>query len=135
MADREISPPGHAPEVMIPEHPSAGRAQHVRLRLTPAAAREYGVWQKELPADIPDTYDGRPITWFNNFGLKARGSDRYSESVPAYTLIVDKVPKDAVLVAYEEQADPSLYVLDTVEVDGELHATLDRGDPTVGWAD
>lgn len=133
MADREISPPGQSREVTIPEHAAARRAQSLRVRLTRAAAQEYGVWQKDMPADLPETYDGRPITWFNNFGLKRRGSDEYEVSVPAYTIIVEKHPDDAVLVAYEEQADPSLYALETVEVDGELHATLDRGDPTVGW--
>jgi len=133
MADREISPPGRGREVEIPEHAAARRAQRMRVRLTPAAAEEYGVWQKEMPADLPQSYEGRPITWFNNFGLKRRGSDAYEASVPAYTIIVDKGPADAVLVAYDAQADPSLYALDTVEVDGELHATLDRGDPAVGW--
>ena len=133
MADQKIGPPDQSREVEIPEHTAARRAQALRVRLTVAAAKEYEVWQKEMPAKLPESYDGRPITWFNNFGLKRKGSDEYAVSVPAYTIIVAKDRDDAILVAYEEQPERRLYALDTVEVDGELHATLDRGDPAVGW--
>ena len=133
MADQKIGPPGQSREVEIPEHTAARRAQGLRVRLAAAAAEEYEVWQKEMPAELPERYEGRPITWFNNFGLKRKGKDAYEVSVPAYTIIVAKYRDDAILVAYEDQPEPRLYALETVEVDGELQATLDRGDPTVGW--
>lgn len=134
MADQEISRPGGPVEVTIPAHPRASRAEEVRVRLSREAAREYGVWQKEMPEEMPDSYQGRPITWLNNFGLKPRGSDAYAASVPAYTIVLAKGPEDAVLVVYEPQGDPPLRELATREVDGQVQATLDRGDPSVGWA-
>lgn len=134
MPDREISAPGRAAEVTIPEHAGAARRQTVRVRLSREAAEEYGVWQKEMPEALPDTFEGRPITWLNNFGLKRRGSDRYAASVPPYTVLLEKGPKGAVLVVYEEEGKPPLRRLETEEVDGRVQATLDRGDPAVGWA-
>jgi hypothetical protein len=129
-----MSPPGRGREVTITEHPDAPRRQAVRLRLTPEAAQGYAVWQKEMPAKLPEEYEGRTIHWFNNFGLKRRGSDEYTYRVPAYTIIVDKGPRGATLVYFDEQSDPQLNPLETTEVDGQLHATLDLGDPTIGWA-
>lgn len=134
MADQEISQPGGPVEVTIPAHVDAGRAEEVRVRLSQEAAEEYGVWQKEMPEGLPDRYEGRPITWLNNFGLKRQGREEYAASVPAYTIILAKGPEDAVLVVYEPQGDPPLRELKTEEVNGQVQATLDRGDPAVGWA-
>ena len=134
MAEKEISGPGGPVEVTIPEHAAADRRQTVRVRLSREAAEEYGVWQKEMPEGLPREYEGRRITWLNNFGLKRRGSDQYAASVPPYTIILEKGPEDAVLVTYEPGGDPPLRELETEEVDGEVQATLDRGDPGVGWA-
>ena len=133
MADREISRPGGPSEVRIPAHAGASRAEEVRLRLSREAAREYGVWQKEMPEGLPDSYQGRPITWLNNFGLKRRGSDDYAASVPAYTIVLAKDPERTALLVYEPQGNPPLREVATREVDGRVQATLDRGDPSVGW--
>ena len=87
-----------------------------------------------MPEGLPEHYQGRPITWLNKFGLKRRGSDAYAASVPAYWIVLEKGPEGAALVAYEPQGDPPLRELETEEVDGQVQATLDRGDPAVGWA-
>jgi hypothetical protein len=133
MADREISPPGRAAEVDIPAHAAAARKQGLRVRLEKQHVQDYGVWQKEMPQDIPTEYDGSPIDWFNNFGLKRAGSDAYEVTVPAYTIIVDKDPGGRHLISYDATRTPALALLATVEERGKLHATLDRGDPAVGW--
>jgi hypothetical protein len=133
MPDREISHPGRATEVTIPEHASSRAKQIVRLRLAPGAAQEYSVWQKELPGNLPESYQGMTISWFNNFGLKRAGSDRYEAKVPPYTIILDPGPSGSILVYYDELSELPLNRLETTEVEGKLHATLDQGDPAIGW--
>lgn len=133
MPDKEITPPGRATEVTIPEHASSRAKQTLRLRLAPEAAQAYSVWQKELPSDLPESYQGLTISWFNNFGLKPAGSDDYEAKVPPYTIILDPGPSGSALVYFDELSEPRLNWLETVEVKGKLHATLDRGDPAIGW--
>ena len=133
MADTIIQRPGGETDVAIRAHPGAGRPQTVQLRLQTEAARGFSVWQKEMPPDLPVTHQGMRIEWFNNFGLKKAGSDEYEAEVPAYTIIVDKGPPDAVLFYYDELSEPQINRLETTEVEGKLQATLDRGDPAVGW--
>lgn len=135
--DREIRAPRGPVEVTIPVHPQGGAQRRLRLRLLGEGAEGYGVWQKRMPEALPQEYEGRPITWFNNFGLKRAGNDAYEARIPeGYTIALERPePKfSGFFVYYDPQSDPPLNRVETREVGDQFEATLYGGDPAVGWA-
>ncbi len=131
MADRQINPGNKPEEFTVPA--AAGRPDQrpIQLRLTAAAAGQFTVWQKDIPGDVPMTFAGKAITWVNNFGFKRVGSDRFESTVPAYTIELDQGPANAVLVVYDA---PNVRALTPDSVGQRVRATLELGDPPVGWA-
>ena len=134
MAERQVSHgrPDER-EIAVPEHPAATEKRPVTIILTAEAARRYTVWQKDIPEEIQDArFQGRPIVWVNNFGLKRIGRDEYEATVSeTYTVVLEGVPAGATAVYYDGRAVRQLGT--TPAGGGRVEAALDLGDPAVGW--
>ena len=134
MAERQFSEGRpEETEITIPAHDAAPVNRPVTIILTTEGARRYTVWQKDIPDEIQGaTYQGSPVIWVNNFGLKRVGSDDYEATVSEpYTVILDEVPAEATAVYHDGRNVRPLGT--TPAGGGRVEATLDLGDPPVGW--
>lgn len=112
------------------------KERDIEVILPPGLAATHEVVKKSLPQGIPTTWQGRTITWFNNFGLKERGksgfvSGQVSES---YEIILDK-ESGKTLVYYDGssvKAFPPGDLGDTPGRSGKVSTRLKLGDPPCG---
>lgn len=137
MADRKMGAvPGDPTRVHITVNPDALPNFPDQARVTLVLHRDYAntydVFQKDIPAELRGKqYNGKPIRWLNNFGLKQKGAAGFENKVPDYTVILDALPG----AEYVFHDGSSIQVLKTSPVEGDptkVQATLKLGDPSVG---
>jgi hypothetical protein len=105
----------------------------VRVRLRGDVEADYDVVQKEIPESLQNaTYNGKPVRWINNFGVRRKGRDQFEQRVSAYELSLEKV-EGAEYVYFDGQNIRGLGVAPDDEDAARVKATLDLGDPPVGW--
>lgn len=111
------------------------KERDIEVILPPGLAATHEVVKKSLPKGIPTTWQGRTITWFNNFGLKEKGKSGFVRGqVPeSYEIILDK-ESGKTLVYYdgEVKAFPQGDLGDTPGRSGKVSARLKLGDPPCG---
>ena len=99
---------------------------------------KYNVAEKDFPPDLMTkhaSYNGHPVHWIANFGFqhKATGAAVASRLEETYEIEIDGHQQpDARLVYFDGDA---VQPLDTRPSDtpGKVKATLDLGDPPIGW--
>lgn len=112
------------------------KEREIEVILPPGLAATHEVVKKSLPQGIPTTWQGRTITWFNNFGLKEKGKPGFVRGqVPeSYEIILDK-ESGKTLVYYDGssvKAFPPGDLGDTPGRSGKVSARLKLGDPPCG---
>ena len=118
--------------------PKAGtNEREIEIILPPGLAASHKVEKKDLPEGLPTTWKvSRPITWFNNFGLKEKGKpDFVSGEVPeGYEIILDQEPGKTLVYYYDGsvRAFPQKDLGDTPGRPGKVSARLQLGDPPCG---
>ena len=100
---------------------------------------KYTVAEKDFPPNLREhaSYAGRPIQWIANFGYqhKASGAAAGARLEEAYDVELDAHQRpEARLVYFDGIAVQPLATRPSDTAPGKLKATLDLGDPPIGWA-
>jgi hypothetical protein len=111
----------------------------VTIILPQASVGVYDVYQKDIPDILLDprykNYQGNPIHWLNNFGLKLAGagvSGPFVQNVPTYFIQLNYIPGKQ----YVYYDGTSIQPWNTSPVTGnpsQVQGVLSRGDPSIGW--
>ena len=120
----------------FPIKAKANKEKEIEVILSQKLAVTHMVEKKDLPEDIPTTWQGRTITWFNNFGLKERGNSGFvsGQVSESYEIILDK-ESGKTLVYYDGssvKAFPPGDLGDTPGRPGKVSVRLKLGDPPCG---
>lgn len=89
------------------------------------------VVQKEIAPDLPSSYNGINIEWFNSFGVRHRKADGSQGDYAdiTYTVIMDALPVGKRLFAYYGSEVHEL----RFQTEGkQTRASLSVGDPPIG---
>ncbi len=137
MAHRKIS--SASADFIIPAHANNDKGKEVKIKL--ANTGTYDVYQKDLPANLPSSYN-----WINSFGLKKRpkdakdpnktidtsDSDPYPATVESYTIeLDDSAGKEPVY--FDGTRVKNFPAKKTIASNGRAHVVLALGDPPIGW--
>ena len=136
-----------APETKLPpaandpdEFPVPGRVEKpLKIKLKGPGKGKYDVWKKDIPADAPATWtdpdDGqvKPITWFNNFGLKLKGQGTFEDVVDEYDIELDEADvKAGSDLVYYSKGQVIKFRNARGAGTGKLTVSLNLGDPVIG---
>ena len=100
---------------------------------------KYSVAEKDLPADLATKhthYNGRQVHWITNFGFqhKATGATAATRLEESYDIELDAPPEaQAQHVYFDGTAVQPLPTRPSDATPGKVKATLDLGDPPIGW--
>ncbi len=108
-----------------------GGPHNVEVNLERNDHAKYHVVEKDMPSNLPATWNGKKITWFICFGVRHKNSDGSDGDFAdvEYSIQMDALPADKTLLAFYDNA---VHVLETETVGGKTKARLNRGDPPVG---
>jgi hypothetical protein len=110
---------------------SIGGKHNVELNLEHNDHAKHHVVEKDMPTNLPTTWNGTKITWFTCFGVRHKkddGSDGDFADVE-YSIQMDALSADKTLLTFY---DGAIHVLKTETAGGKTKARLNRGDPPVG---
>lgn len=100
---------------------------------------KYDVAEKPLPPDLSTkhpTYQGKPVHWIGNFGYSHKGTRAAPPThlEESYDLELDAHQNpEAHLVYFDGSAVQPLSTRPSDGTPGRVKATLDLGDPPIGW--
>jgi hypothetical protein len=100
---------------------------------------KYDVVEKDFPPDMQakhSRYNGHPIVWIANFGYrhKATGAAVAGRMEETYDIELDRPGEPrAQLVYFDGAAVQPLATRPSDTAPGKVKATLDLGDPPIGW--
>ncbi len=93
---------------------------------------QYAVVQKDIDPNIPTSFNGIQIEWFNTFGIRRRrrGKNLGDYANIPYTIFMDALPAGKRLFAYYGGA---IHELSFQTEAGQTRASLSVGDPPIGY--
>ncbi len=107
----------------------------ISIELSTDAARQYEVHRKDIPDKLyGEKYQGKEVTWLNNFGLKPNRDPEFSVEVPPYRIHIQKVPSAKTYVYYDGSEIKPLDSHANPNDENDIVAELPLGDPSIGWA-
>ena len=108
-----------------------GGTHNVELDLERNDHAKHHVVQKDMPSNLPTTWNGTKITWFTCFGVRHKNTDGSDGSFADvdYSIQMDALSADKTLLAFY---DGAIHVLTAQTANGKTHIRLNRGDPPVG---
>ena len=108
------------------------RTREVEVSLSDEGEAEFEVITEDIPAGLPEQFEGKPIDWFSNFRLKKRaGRQKTNRKIP-YSIEFDGQAGDGKYVYYDEELREAV-LLPTESAGGNRRrARLDMDDPPIG---
>jgi hypothetical protein len=98
---------------------------------------KYTVSEKPFPDNLQTTYNGKSIRWITNFGYqrKENSAEVKGQLEENYDIEIEKDSNpNAVLVYFDGASVKELTTRPSDTTPGKIKATLNLGDPPVGWA-
>ena len=136
MANKKIkktldSARGNPKEFKCPAEDS-GEEEIILLFKDAPDKNKYNVVKLER-AGLPASYNGKPVDWVGNFGIKEKKNDKYANM--AYTVILSpRLGQTLVCFNSEtEQFQPITVYPAPAEYPGKIAFDLTIGDPGSGW--
>jgi hypothetical protein len=112
---------------------------HLSVHHSDALDEKYEVAEKAFPPDLlpqHGTYQGQPVHWIANFGYVHKGTRAAPPETleEAYDIELAAQPQlGAQLVYFDGSAVQPLATRPSDATPGKLKATLNLGDPPIGW--
>jgi len=103
-------------------------------------AANYDVAEKDLPPDLHTVhthYNGAPVSWMTNFGFRHKPSGQAvaGHLEESYDIELDPGTRsNAALVYFDGAAVQPLATRPSDTTPGKVKATLNLGDPPIGWS-
>lgn len=107
--------------------------KNINIYVSSALDNKYTVSNKPLPANLPDSFKGKDLHWFSNFGFKFRANNAEPRHHLEETYDIELDKAGSMLVIFDGGNVQELEFRDSDTDPLKVKTTLDLGDPPLGW--